>query len=100
MVAGALEYGSAGVLILIIMAIWRGELRTRQEIEAWRERTSRAETLVDTLLPVVERQTDAIEKQHASIVVLAESVKRMTDMVQDMAVVIRSASEFPKKAQT
>ncbi len=57
-----LQAGPSGILILVMLAIWRGDLRTRQEVDTGRQRWERAETQVDTILPALRRQTELIEK--------------------------------------
>jgi hypothetical protein len=61
------QLGAVGGLVLLLTALRIGWLATRQEVtatsqqvEAWRERTKRAEAQVDTLLPAIEKLTAAI----------------------------------------
>ncbi len=66
-----LQAGAAGALLLLLWALKCGWLRTgqeveslkaacKQEVEAWRGRAERSEHQVDTLLPAMEKLTDAI----------------------------------------
>ena len=66
-----IQAGATGALLLLLWALKSGWLRTgqeveslkaacRQEVEAWRGRSERAEKQVDTLLPAMEKLTDAI----------------------------------------
>ena len=69
-----IQAGAAGALLLFVVGFARGWWRTKWEVEAWKEmadqaiaalkeRVTRAETQVDTLLPAIDRLTDRIEDQ-------------------------------------
>ncbi|HXI15913.1 MAG TPA: hypothetical protein VNM48_06035 [Chloroflexota bacterium] len=55
-----LQAGAAGALLFLLGAIRAGWLATRQEVDAWKARTERAEKQVDTLLPAIETLTKAM----------------------------------------
>lgn len=57
-----LQGGSAGALAFLLFALYKGWFRTSQEVDAWRGRAERSEHLVDTILPALDRLTDAVEK--------------------------------------
>lgn len=58
-----LQGGALGVMFLVLIAIMFGYIRTRQELQAVQERAQRAEALVDTLIPSVDKLTDAVSTQ-------------------------------------
>lgn len=55
---------SGSAFALILGLLWRGTLATRQEVEAWRQRTERAESQVDKLITSIDRLSDLIEKRN------------------------------------
>lgn len=57
-----LQGGSSGALLLFIIGFARGWWRTKWEVDAWEARALRAEKLVDTILPGLERLADAVER--------------------------------------
>ncbi|HXI15692.1 MAG TPA: hypothetical protein VNM48_04915 [Chloroflexota bacterium] len=56
----ALQGAAATALVALLAAIRTGWLATRQEVDAWKARTERAEKQVDTLLPAIETLTKAM----------------------------------------
>lgn len=65
-----LQAGAVGVFLLVFGALIRGNLRTKQEVDTWRDRALRAEVLVDKMLPAVSDQTVALNR-------LTETVQRI-----------------------
>lgn len=58
-----LQAGAVGALLFLLAALRVGWLATRQEVDAWKSRAERAEKQTDTLLPAVEKLTDAISER-------------------------------------
>ena len=69
LISFVLQGSAAAVLLLGFFAFISGHFRTRQELEAEKqrcsdaqERATRAETQVDTLLPAVQRLTELLNR--------------------------------------
>lgn len=73
-----IQAGATGALVLLLYALHQGWFRTSQEIDAWKGRSDRSETQVDTLLPAVEKLTDAIGA-------ILPAIERLTDVVEKIA---------------
>lgn len=48
------------MLLVVVWAILKGHIRTSQEILAYKERNVRAESQVDTLLPLINKVVDGM----------------------------------------
>lgn len=57
-----LQLGVGGILLLVLaLVVKTGDLRTKFELDSEKSRRERAEVMVDTLLPALERLTDSVE---------------------------------------
>lgn len=57
-----LQLGVGGIVLLVLFLVVKtGDLRTRFELESEKSRRERAEAMVDTLLPALDKLTDSIE---------------------------------------
>jgi hypothetical protein len=57
-----IQLGVGGIVLLVLYLIVRtGDLRTKFELESEKSRRERAESMVDTMLPAIERLTEAVE---------------------------------------
>lgn len=76
-----IQLGVGGILLLVLWMIVKGELRTTQEVNTQKERTQRAESQVDKLLPAVEQNTETLKGVVAELHTMGEVVK---DLLEEM----------------
>ena len=72
-----IQLGVGGILLLVLWMIVKGELRTNQEVNTQKERTARAESQVDKLLPAVEQNTDTLKGVVQELHTLADVSKNL-----------------------
>lgn len=80
-----LQLGVSGVLALVLwLVIIKGDLRTRYEADAWKQRADRAEKQVDRLLPAMEAVTEQAKA-------LTEQTRGLTEQTRVLVGLIRNS---------
>lgn len=79
------QLGGAGVLVLFLWLIVKdGALRTKFEMTVREERTTRAEDLVDKMLPAILALTASVDKQSSAIDKQSEQITEIIGVAKSL----------------